>query len=79
MKKISIVGLDLAKRIFQVHGIDEHHQVVVQKALQRSELRRGLVNLNPASSAWKLAQRRIIGRVRLASWDMMSNSSRRLT
>lgn len=38
MKKISIVGLDLAKRIFQVHGVDEQHRVVVQKALQRSEL-----------------------------------------
>jgi transposase len=38
MKKISIIGLDLAKRIFQVHGVDERHRVVVQKSLQRSEL-----------------------------------------
>jgi transposase len=38
MKKISIIGLDLAKRVFQVHGIDAQHQVVVQKQLQRSEL-----------------------------------------
>ena len=38
MKKISIIGLDIAKRIFQVHGVDEQHQVVVQKALQRSEM-----------------------------------------
>lgn len=38
MKKISTIGLDLAKRVFQVHGIDDQGQVVVQKQLQRSEV-----------------------------------------
>ncbi len=47
MKKISIIGLDLAKRIFQVHGIDEQHQVVAQKALQRSELLAWFGQLEP--------------------------------
>src|SRR5271167_1000027 len=47
MKKVSIIGLDLAKRIFQVHGIDEQHQVVEQKALQRSELLAWFRQLEP--------------------------------
>jgi transposase len=38
MKKISTIGLDLAKRVFQVHGIDDQGKIVVQKQLQRSEL-----------------------------------------
>ena len=38
MKKISTIGLDLAKRIFQVHGIDDQGQLIVQKQLQRSEM-----------------------------------------
>jgi transposase len=38
MKKISTIGLDLAKRVFQVHGINDLGQVVVQKQLQRSDV-----------------------------------------
>jgi transposase len=37
MKEISIIGVDLAKRFFQIHGVDAEHQVVVQKQLSRSE------------------------------------------
>jgi transposase len=47
MKKISTIGLDLAKRIFQVHGVDEQHRVVVQKSLQRSELLEWFGQLEP--------------------------------
>jgi len=38
MKEISIIGVDLAKRVFQVHGVDREHKVVVQKQLARSEV-----------------------------------------
>jgi transposase len=38
MKEVSIVGLDLAKRVFQVHGVDAQGRVTVQKRLTRSEL-----------------------------------------
>ena len=34
----STIGLDLAKHIFQVHGIDAAGQVVIRKRLRRSEL-----------------------------------------
>jgi transposase len=36
--KISIVGLDLAKNVFQVHGIDEGGAVVVRRALRRRQV-----------------------------------------
>ena len=38
MKDVSIIGIDLAKRVFQIHGVDQNHQVVVQKQLTRSEM-----------------------------------------
>ena len=37
MKKISLRGLELAKRVFQIHGVDGWHRVVVQKQLRRAE------------------------------------------
>src|SRR5271168_1977544 len=36
--KITTIGLDLAKSIFQVHGIDATGQVVVRKALRRAQM-----------------------------------------
>jgi transposase len=36
--KITTVGLDLAKNVFQVHGIDERAQVCVNKALRRRQV-----------------------------------------
>lgn len=38
MKEVSIVGLDLAKRVFQVHGVDAQGRVTAQKRLSRSEV-----------------------------------------
>lgn len=38
MKKISTIGLDLAKRVFQVHGINDLGQVEVQKQLRRADV-----------------------------------------
>lgn len=37
--KITTIGLDLAKNVFQVHGVDEAGQVVERKRLRRSEMR----------------------------------------
>lgn len=47
MKKISIIGLDLAKRVFQVHGVDDQGQVVVRKQLPRSEVLAWFSKLEP--------------------------------
>src|SRR5260221_9415400 len=38
MKKVSTIGIDLAKGVFQVHAVDEQGAVVVRRALRRSKL-----------------------------------------
>ncbi len=38
MEKITTIGLDLAKSVFQVHGISENGYVVVRRALRRSQV-----------------------------------------
>ena len=38
MDKISIIGLDIAKNVFQVHSIDEAGQVVVRRQLRRRQV-----------------------------------------
>ncbi len=35
---ISVLGIDLAKQIFQLHGVDEEGQAVLRKKLTRSKL-----------------------------------------
>ena len=36
--EISTIGLDLAKNVFQVHGVDANGNVVVRKTLRRAQL-----------------------------------------
>ena len=38
MDKISTIGLDLAKHVFQAHGVDECGAVAVRKRLRRGEV-----------------------------------------
>lgn len=45
--EISTVGLDLAKSIFQVHGVDGAGQIVVRKTLRRSQVLPFFSKLSP--------------------------------
>ena len=47
MNEITTIGLDLAKNIFQVHGIDACGKVVVRKALRRGEVLKYFSGLRP--------------------------------
>ncbi|WP_339678520.1 IS110 family transposase [uncultured Zhongshania sp.] len=38
MKEISVIGLDLAKNVFQIHGVTECGEVLVRKVLRRSQV-----------------------------------------
>jgi transposase len=61
--KITTIGPDLAKSVFQIHGIDTTGQVVVRKSLRRSQiLPFFLPSCLLAWSASKRAAHRIIGR-----------------
>ena len=35
---VTTIGLDIAKNVFQVHGVDEHGKVVVRKKLSRGKV-----------------------------------------
>ena len=36
--KMSVVGLDIAKNVFQVHGVDRRGETVLRKRLRRSQV-----------------------------------------
>jgi len=38
MEQISTIGLDIAKNVFQIHGIDERGEVVVRRQLRRCQV-----------------------------------------
>ena len=38
MKKITVIGVDLAKNVFQLHGVDAKGRVVLQKKLKREQV-----------------------------------------
>lgn len=45
--KITTIGIDLAKNVFQVHGVDERGKVVLKKQLRRDQMATFFVNLPP--------------------------------
>lgn len=44
---ITTIGIDLAKKVFQVHGVDEHGKVVLKKQLKRAQVLPFFANLPP--------------------------------
>jgi transposase len=47
MKEIKILGIDLAKRIFQLHGVDERGHAILRKKIKRDQLLAFVANLKP--------------------------------
>ena len=47
MEEVSTIGLDLAKSVFQVHGIDAAGRVVVRRQLRRGEVLGFFARLRP--------------------------------
>ena len=59
--QITTIGLDLAKSVFQVHGVDAAGQAVVRKSLRRAQMLPFFAKLPACLS--RRAARRITGRV----------------
>ena len=59
---ITTIGIDLAKNVIQVHGVDERGKAVLKKQLPRGKFVDFFANLAPCLSAWKLAAARTTGR-----------------
>jgi transposase len=49
MESVSLVGIDLAKHVFHIHGIDANGRPVIQKQLRRPQLMRWVAQL-PATT-----------------------------
>ena len=45
--KITTIGIDLAKSVFQVHGVDERGKTVLKKQLKRAQMAAFFANLSP--------------------------------
>lgn len=43
--QIRTIGIDLAKSVFQIHGVDERGQTVLKKQIKRAQLAEFFVNL----------------------------------
>ncbi|MEZ2796658.1 IS110 family transposase, partial [Escherichia ruysiae] len=44
---IKRIGLDLAKNVFQIHGVDHHEKVVLRKTLRRAHMMTFFSGLSP--------------------------------
>jgi transposase len=47
MPEIATIGLDIAKNVFQLHGVDRNGRMVLRRALRRSRCR-----ISSASFPW---------------------------
>jgi transposase len=45
--QITTIGIDLAKNVFQVHGVDEHGKTMLKKQLKRDQMAPFFANLPP--------------------------------
>lgn len=49
--KATTVGIDLAKNVFSVHGVDAHGKVVLKKTVSRGRLLEFFANLPRAAQS----------------------------
>lgn len=69
MSKVSIIGVDLAKQVFQLHGNDRRGHTVFGKQLKRDQVLAFLAT-QPACLVWRPAVERTTGRARSRRWGM---------
>src|SRR5215469_18974338 len=68
MMEITTIGLDLAKRVFQVHAVNGKGEVVVRKRLRRAQVLRFFEQLAPCLVGVEACvERATIGHVRSQS------------
>ena len=53
MQTITTIGLDIAKSVFQVHGVDAGGQVVVRRQLKRRYVLMFFQKLSPVSGRYR--------------------------
>ncbi len=61
MGEVSTIGLDIAKSVFQIHGVDADGAVVIRRRITRAKLLEFFAALPPVSSALRHVRPHIIG------------------
>ena len=61
MGEVSTIGLDIAKSVFQAHGVDVAGAVVIRKRVSRAKVLETLASCRNAWSGSKRVRQRIIG------------------
>lgn len=61
--KLSACGIDLAKTVFQVHGVDPHGRSCLRKQLRRNEVSTFFMKLEPCLIGMEACGGATIGRV----------------
>ena len=64
MNDVITIGVDLAKSVFQIHGVDAEGAVVFRRRLRRGQVLPFFKKQPPAWLAWKPVPPRITGRGR---------------
>ena len=59
--KMTTVGIDLAKTVFQIHGENDDGKPVFRKKLDRSMMLEFFIQLPPCLIGWKLVAARTTG------------------
>jgi transposase len=49
MKQITLIGVDLAKNVFQLHGVDASHRPVLRRQLSRTQMLPFFAKLPPCT------------------------------
>ena len=61
MEDVITIGVDFAKSVFQVHGVDADGRVVVRRQLRRRQMLPFFEKLPSCLAGWRRARRRITG------------------
>ena len=61
MGEVSTIGLDIAKSVFQVHGVDADGAVVIRKRISRAKVLEFFAALPPALWVLRPVRAHIIG------------------
>ena len=75
--QFTTIGLDVAKNVFQVHGVGSVDGAVVRRRLRRAEVLPFFEGGHPVWLAWRLARAPIIGPARSRSLGTRSGSCHR--
>jgi transposase len=68
--QITTIGLDLAKNVFQIHGIDAEGSVVVRCKLRRAKVRDFFAGLAPSLIGMEDCARPNFGPENLSPWGI---------